>query len=46
MKKQDILYELFSMGQMTLSEYLKFQELPSDTIKKFKEYINKNNYGQ
>lgn len=42
MTLDDIVYKLFTTGQMTLEEYLKTQELPSVTIdrinKAIKEY--------
>lgn len=39
MTLDDIIYELFTTGQMTLEEYLKTQELPSVTIDKLRKAI-------
>jgi hypothetical protein len=39
MTNDDILYHMFQCGQITLEEYLKTQELPSETIRRLKKAI-------
>lgn len=41
MTPNEVLYQLFQLGQITPTEYLKYQELPSETIERIRKAIEK-----